>query len=1132
MKKCVLLLFFLSVVFSLSASEGRYTISLSGSGWSLWFDKAASWQQDRLYLPNEIGDLSLLPINPPSGGWSVLEDNLDALPVEVPATVEEYLTISDNPQPEDFTGVSWWVRPITIPSDMKDKIFIIRFEAVRMRAEVYLDHKLVAYDLIGETPFQADLTQDIKPGKIQQLAVRITNPGGNFECCDNQMMRWGEYKIPPSRSFGGIIGDVSIECLNPLFISDIYMQNTPKLTQVNAILTLTNKTLSSCKQDIEFTVTEKNNPFEVVYKELLKGVSIPVGTHEVTLPIDVPDAKLWDLSTPELYVCQVRLKQSKQILDQDKKEFGFRWFSVDGVGKDAVLRLNGRRMMLISAISWGYFPLTGRVVTAEMAERQILTAKKLGLNMLNFHRCIGTPLILEKADELGLLYYEEPGSVLSADNDPFISTMVNEKFKRMVHRDRSHPSLVIYNMINEFGGPLAGDRELVAKRMNEMREAHRVDPGRIMTFTSGWAFKEKDEEDAKAHLLPFDTTLYRKGWFDNHRAVGPETWVESYYKGPKKNLMFTDNHTEIFMRGEEGAISTPPRIELIHEELERTGKGGWDAHFWESQYKTFADYFQEKGLSSYFGTLDNLTQSMGNVSFEHQGRRIEGMRMQNVGDAYIINGWESMPYDNHSGVVDIYRNPKGDPAILAYYTQPLYIAVASRNQVVKRFDSATVDFYIVNECDLKGNYTLNIKLVDPQGNTIYTRDAQVFVEGGETFGQLLVENVEIPINSIEGTYHIEAELKNETQRTICSGHDEVVAVEWSADDLMGRGAYYGEKRDKVAAFYKKVVGEELPAISPETGPLDWLVVNRSFLDETVVIPSDFFKENKGISTWKVTWYSDPELNVVASVKTDSELNRTFVSGAQPDESIPAFQSFSVRWEGDLYPPESGEYLLGIETDQGVRMYVDGRVFIDEFYNGSPLEHNLPVVLEAGKPVRVQVEYRQTKPQGLIKLKWSRPSQISILPQTLFDRVKNEGTTLILLSHTETWMKAVADYASITYDGYYNVGKDWIGGIHFVKDHPLFAGLPVNDALNWPYQQVVRNGNQRLGFRIRGEELVVGSYKSYPFELGTAVGIIPCGKGKIIFSSLDIANNLDDPSGPAEVARKIVCNYIKYALSNP
>lgn len=788
--------FYLLCAFSAHAGEGRYTIPLTGGGWSLWLDKEASWQNDRLYLPHEITDLSLLPVNVPTGGWQTLSHNPDAVPVEVPGTVEEYLTVTDNPRPENFRGVSWWYRKITIPADQQKKRFIIYFESVRMRAEVYLDGKLVAYDLIGETPFHVDITDEAKPGKEQLLAIRVTNPGGNFHWQDFDIMKWGEYNIPPSRSFTGIIGRVKLESVNPVFISDIYMQNTPELTKVNAILSFTNETSSSVKQDVELIVNEKGNPDKVVFRQTLKAISFPAGNHEVTIPVNVPDAKLWDLSTPELYTCNVLIKKGKKMLDQDKKNFGFRWFTVDGVGKDAVLRLNGRRIMLRSAISWGYFPVTGLIATTEMAEKQVRTAKSLGLNMLNFHRCIGSPVVLEKADELGLLYYEEPGSFHSANHDPFIRTIVNEKLKRMVYRDRSHPSLVIFNLINEFGGPLSQDKALVAKRMNDMREAHAIDPSRIMSFTSGWAGSEDKEEDSKAHMLPFDTTLYRKGWYDNHRAGGPETWVENYYKGPKDNIMYTSNRTEVYLRGEEGAISTPPRIQMIYDQIKSTGKTGWDGLFWQSQYKAFTDYFQKKGLAPHFGSLDALTRAMGNVSFEHQGRRIEGMRMQNLGDAYMVNGWEAMPYDNHSGIVDIYRNPKGDASVLAYYNQSLYVAVASRNQVVKLPGIATVDFYIVNEENLKGAHTLDIKLIAPDGKVVYTRNEEVNIKGGENFGQLLLENVEIPINGMAGTYRVEAGLKAGGQEIFALGNDEVVAVSWQASDLAGKGAYYvrGEKR--------------------------------------------------------------------------------------------------------------------------------------------------------------------------------------------------------------------------------------------------------------------------------------------------------------------------------------------------
>ena len=54
------------------------------------------------------------------------------------------------------------------------------------------------------------------------------------------------------------------------------------------------------------------------------------------------------------------------------------------------------------------------------------------------------------------------------------------------------------------------------------------------------------------------------------------------------------------------------------------------------------------------------------------------------------------------------------------------------------------------------------------------------------------------------------------------------------------------------------------------------VVNRSSLDEPVVIPSAYFKDKDGKSSLKATWYSEADMNIVAAVKSATEINRTFV----------------------------------------------------------------------------------------------------------------------------------------------------------------------------------------------------------------------------------------------------------------
>ncbi len=112
-----------------------------------------------------------------------------------------------------------------------------------------------------------------------------------------------------------------------------------------------------------------------------------------------------------------------------------------------------KELFYITAISWSFWPDNGITPSDELARRQVESAKKLGLNMLNFHRTIGHSNVLDYADELGLLYFEEPGGnqyPISHFNDnnkqsKFYFAYRNEKLVRMIKRDRNHPSLVIYN---------------------------------------------------------------------------------------------------------------------------------------------------------------------------------------------------------------------------------------------------------------------------------------------------------------------------------------------------------------------------------------------------------------------------------------------------------------------------------------------------------------------------------------------------------------------------------------------------------------------------------------------------------------------------------------------------------------
>ena len=1080
-------------------------MDLSGDGWKLWLDKGAKWEEDELFLPPV--DVAKLPVNAPTGGWESLSAGRE---VSVPGTVEEYLSAGNGPE-SDIKGVSWWTRKVKISAEKGQRV-ILHFDAVRLRAEVFVNRKLVGYDVIGNTPFEVDITDAVKDAREVELAVRITDPGGNFDWRDTASFNWGKYSLPISHGFGGITGRVRVFCCDPVYVEDIYVQNTPAMTNVNVIATIKNAFVASAWGDVTVKVFEKGKK-SAAFNTVLKGVELKVGENVVTQTVSDARAKVWGLEHPNLYVCEVGLSSG----DVAQQVFGFRWFAPEGVGTNAVFRLNGKRVVVRTSISWGFWPINGIFPTPELAKKQIQDAKNFGMNMLNFHRAIGQPEVLNAADELGLMYYEEPGGYKSA-NGEFAETMMREKVLRMVKRDRSHPSLVIYSMINERNQ----SQPFQPRERADMLSMHELDPSRTVTLSSSWATRIGQPEDIKAHVRPFDPEIHFTGWFDNHHAGGPEVWQQKLYRSPESFYNRTTNTTEIVYWGEEGAISSPPRLEKIKAALDASPTKGWDGEIYLDWYKRFDAFLTQKKLRKAWPTIDAFTTALGDVSLYHQGRKIETLRINDAADGYAINGWEAESVENHSGIVDCWRNPKGDPAILAYYNQPLYVAVKTRSQFASIPGEVAVDFYAINEKDLRGDYTLKISASSPSGKKVFTLKTPVKLTGGEVYGEMLKTNVMVSILGAPGMFRIQADLEDARGKSVATGHDEVLAVDWKMQALGGHGATW-EGLPQVASFLKNEKGLAAEAYRDDLGKLDWVIVTRPPNEsEPVEIPAASF------SSLTATFASNESFRDVVYKRSERNVDFYVPDGAAPDAQVSTMENYGVRWEGQVTPTVSGNYEFTTESNDGVRLWVDGKLLFDDLNTRSQTINRGRIALEAGKPVTARLDFWHRKGEARCRLRWAPPEVGGPSLAKLMERVRNDGTTLVILDRADTWMPLITNSTPVKYAGSFQIGTAWLGGLHFVRAHPLFADLPVNVAMDWPYQAVVRNGKTRSGLLLEGEELVAGCWHSYPMNLGTAVGIIPCGKGKIIVSTLDIASQLNSTDTSAEVARKLLCNFVEFA----
>ncbi len=97
---------------------------------------------------------------------------------------------------------------------------------------------------------------------------------------------------------------------------------------------------------------------------------------------------------------------------------------------------------------------------------------------------------------------------------------------------------------------------------------------------------------------------------------------------------------------------------------------------------------------------------------------------------------------------------------------------------------------------------------------------------------------------------------------------------------------------------------------------------------------------------------------------------------QWDDKSPAEEigvdNFSVRWSGYVKAPKTGGYNLRTSTDDGVRLYFDDKLVINDWNNHAVETRNYTVQLEEGKLYKIKMEYYEDGGGAVAVLGWNKP----------------------------------------------------------------------------------------------------------------------------------------------------------------
>jgi beta-galactosidase/beta-glucuronidase len=171
----------------------------------------------------------------------------------------------------------------------------------------------------------------------------------------------------------------------------------------------------------------------------------------LTLTVQTP--RLWSLDDPYLYRVTARL-ESEEGVDERAVRCGFRDFRV----VNGYFRLNGKRLFVRSTHTGNHCPV-GQILpppsAPDLLRRDLVYAKAIGFNMVRFIGGMPYSYQLDICDEIGLMVYDESLAGWILQDSPQMAYRYDFSLREMVLRDRNHPSVVVWGLLNEtFDSPV------------------------------------------------------------------------------------------------------------------------------------------------------------------------------------------------------------------------------------------------------------------------------------------------------------------------------------------------------------------------------------------------------------------------------------------------------------------------------------------------------------------------------------------------------------------------------------------------------------------------------------------------------------------------------------------------------
>lgn len=315
---------------------------------------------------------------------------------------------------------------------------VLRFDGVDNTADVWLNGEFLGTTRGSRLPSEFDVSRLLRAsGNV--LVVRVAQWSAH-SYLEDQDMWW----LP------GIFRDVTVLAKPQYAINDIAV----RADYADGAGTIT--------VDVDSPLPVKINIAEL-------GVQIESGTKT-----KIDGVTGWTAEQPRLYDLTVSTDRETVVI-----KIGFRTVSV----VDSQLLINGRPILFKGVNRHEHHPDLGRVIPREVVEHELRLMKQHNINAIRTSHYPPHPVLLDLADELGFYVIDECDLETHGFGmnkwrrnpvaEPEWQPALVERMTKLVHRDRNHPSVVIWSLGNECGtGDNLAAMAKAARKIDDSRLIH------------------------------------------------------------------------------------------------------------------------------------------------------------------------------------------------------------------------------------------------------------------------------------------------------------------------------------------------------------------------------------------------------------------------------------------------------------------------------------------------------------------------------------------------------------------------------------------------------------------------------------------------------------------------------------